>query len=434
MHINNFKINIVSQMVITLLILSTLINYTHIVFFEAIFLLILVLLLIPNIKKIYKSKTGMIIFFQLIVTTFFLIYNKNYQISEILNSLMMFSNIAVFLIFMTLFLLIFKASHLDVYIVNSLLRYKEKYRKLVLLIMACLGSIGLSFGTNIVFGSILPQKNKNIAATLSRAIVLTMLLLPTTGSVAALMIVYSKLNFTQIVFTTFPIFLFSFILAYFIDSIYIKIQDTSNNECLRISWSPIFVSILVFFICILLKLPIILAMSWSALFGFMISVKYKKVLLKKLGVVFLRSINRISPEILLFIITGLLIWSISNSDLIHGLHLSPILAQPYIIIPLTLTVMIVTSLIGLHPMMVFSFFYPLSLSITQNIPDYIMYSCWLIGFILSLLLSPVSVLTATSSFGSGLSISQSCYPLHWKYVGYMYLFTILYLLILFYIF
>lgn len=145
-------------------------------------------------------------------------------------------------------------------------------------------------------------------------------------------------------------------------------------------------------------------LTWSFAFAMIAGYAFELLVLSgKAGAVTKeapKSIDGIAPELLLLAASSLLIFTIQHVDLAAYLPqaVRAPLGNPYAVGVLLIAVLPAITMLGVHPMILFGIFFPL-VDATVLGPTYVQYLAWTSMFVMSNLLSPVSIcsiLAATS--------------------------------------
>lgn len=320
---------------------------------------------------------------------------------------MRFAGVASFLICMPLYARLFQAAGLDRALIGGLTRVRPALRLPVLLAGAIAGSMGLSFGTIPMFGLALPKKSRPAAAVLARGVVISMLLAPTTGSVAAVMTVFPDLSLATILSATVPLAGGAFLLACLLSGGSLEVQPRTESKMPVRVW-PLAVAITLVAGMSWAGMPLLASIAWTA-----VAVTLLWALAgsrggdaREVAELMSATANRLSPEIMLFIATGWLGAAILAAappmdGLAEWLHrLGPAL-PPAIMLGMTLF-----AALGIHPMVIFGILQPVVAHVGSGLPTLGEYTMWVIAFIMAMLVAPISVLTAFSAAASGLTAWQ----------------------------
>jgi hypothetical protein len=145
-----------------------------------------------------------------------------------------------------------------------------------------------------------------------------------------------------------------------------------------------------------------------------------------------KSVDGITPELLLLAASSLLIFTIQQFDL--GAYLPDIvkvaLQNPYAVGVLLMFVLPAVTMLGVHPMILFGIFFPLVDPVALG-PTYIRYLAWTSMFVMANLLSPVSICAILAATSLQISSRETSYVSNWKFCGagmavaYVYLLALL---------
>lgn len=410
-----------------LLVSTTLFDINHAAWAAGTALLAVAALLLPNLKAIAASITGRFALAQTFFAMLFVLWH-GLPNEHALVSGMRFVGVASFLLCMPLYASLFKASGLDRMLLGLIRQVHKGLQIPALLACAVASTFGLSFGTIPLYGAPMPPRSGPATAALARGVVISMLIAPTTGSVAAVMAAFPSLTLSTILAATLPMAFAAFALACLFGRGGIEISQEENTAA-RVDIKPLFIVIVSVAGLSLMGMPLLPAIAWTGVIAHLIWPIEANGLGYGLAIVrrtWDESSIRLAPEILLFVATGWLAWALSGLDfslssaelLSHDVH--PILPG------LVLASMSVLAMAGVHPMVAFGLLRPFTDRIGMGLPPVGEYTVWLIGFILALLIAPVSVLTTISAATSGLSPWQASIRLHGGYALALGLTTIVY--------
>lgn len=357
----------------------------------------------PSLKRSAASVTGRFALAQVVGAAVLLAAAGRIDGPMVLAG-MRFASVASFLICMPLYARLFQAAGLDRALIGGLARVRPALRLPVLLAGTVAGSMGLSFGTISMFGLALPKKSRPAAAVLARGVVISMLLAPTTGSVAAVMTVFPDLNLATILSATVPLAAAAFLLACLLGGGPLEVQPRAESKMPVRPW-PLVAAITLVAGMSWAGMPLLAAIAWTAV---VVTVLWglaggRSGDTREVAELMSATANRLTPEIMLFIATGWLGTGIlavapSMDGLAEGLHrLGPAL-PPAIMLGMTLF-----AALGIHPMVVFGILQPVVAHVGSGLPSLGEYTMWVIAFIMAMLVAPISVLTAFSAAASGLS-------------------------------
>lgn len=366
-------------------------------------LALVALIVAPSLKRSVTSVTGRFALAQVAGAVILLAAAGRIDGAMVLAG-MRFAGVASFLICMPLYARLFQAAGLDRALIGGLARMRPALRLPVLLAGAVAGSMGLSFGTIPMFGLALPRKSRPAAALLARGVVISMLLAPTTGSVAAVMTVFPDLSLATILSATLPLAGAAFLLACLMGGGPLDVQPRAESKMPVRPW-PLVAAIALVAGMSWAGMPLLAAIAWTAV---VVTVLWALAGGRggdgrEVAELMSATANRLSPEIMLFIATGWLGTAIlavapSMDGLAEGLHrLGPAL-PPAVMLGMTLF-----AGLGIHPMVVFGILQPVIAHVGSGLPSLGEYTMWLIAFIMAMLVAPISVLTAFSAAASGLT-------------------------------
>ncbi len=178
-------------------------------------------------------------------------------------------------------------------------------------------------------------------------------------------------------------------------------------------------------------------LTWSFAFAMMIGYCIESVVLaggkvaQTVAKEVPKSIDGIAPELLLLAASSLLIFTIGHFDLATHLPNSvrAWLGNPYVIAVLLISVLPVVTILGVHPMILFGIFFPLVDSSVLG-PTYIQYLAWTSMFVMSNLMSPVSICAILAATSLHVSSRDTSYMSNWRFctigmmIIYVYLLTL----------
>ncbi|AOK51928.1 hypothetical protein WT67_34055 [Burkholderia stagnalis] len=145
-----------------------------------------------------------------------------------------------------------------------------------------------------------------------------------------------------------------------------------------------------------------------------------------------KSIDGIAPELLLLAASSLLIFTIQHIDLAAYLPQAARapLANPYAIGVLLIGVLPAITMLGVHPMILFGIFFPL-VDATALGPTYVQYLAWTSMFVMSNLLSPVSICSILAATSLQMSSRDTSFVSNWRFcalgmaIAYVYVLALL---------
>ena len=326
------------------------------------------------------------------------------------------SDVVVLMLCIALLRPLFAERQLDQALLALLTRVPSRLRTLAIVLAACVTALGLSFGTIGVFGASLARRTspEHVApyATM-RGLVLSMLLGPSTASVAAVMAMHPTVTWSASLRLGLPLVAAGALLGALRDTfrrgrLVIRAADARQSG----GWIALAVLAVQFALAAFAHAVLGLSMTLS------IAVASAAVATggtlwwgrHDLGDAVQRADARmvetwrlIMPEAGLFLASGLVV----------GLMQAPIMAEfartaAVSILPpglwgvvVILTAMPLVTAAGIHPIVPFALLSPAVSSAGLGISEAGLYTMWIVAFMLSMLVSPVSVLTmvTTTNFG-----------------------------------
>lgn len=388
------------------------------------------ILLLPFLKTVAGSTTGKFALAQGAAAAIITFSRADALNGAALVSGTRFIGVAAFLICMPLYAQIFRAAGLDRLMIAAFTRVSPRFRVPALLTCAVASAFGLSFGTIPVYGNAMPPRCRPATAALARGVVISMLLAPTTGSVAAVMAAFPTLTLPQILVATVPLAAIAFGLACLFHHGAIDMTKTEPSGGSP-NLSPLPMVVCLGATLTLVGVPLLPTIAWTAV-GLHLLWHLPRTGWRggwsTLAQRFDDAAGRLAPEILLFVATGWLAWALGSMPMPFLDGMASWLPTLRIGLPaLILLVMAALAVAGVHPMVVFSLLQPLVDKVGTGLPVVGEYAIWLVGIILSMLVAPVSVLTAISATTAGLSTWQASVRLHGGYAAALAAATILYI-------
>lgn len=271
----------------------------------------------------------------------------------------------------------------------------------------------------ILIDALKPIVNKpyNLAALSMRIVCATMLLMPTTVGSAAVFSMVSAIQLKDVVFIGFPLFIISFILC---QKKSISFCHLSYKEKKISSQKPIYYFIIFWILFIFgyffLNFNSIQSVSLSGitLYGVFLFMDRKNINLHFKDIDYL--LSSVAPEILLLLSCAFLSQTASH---IMGYISIQILydvdiIRPFYIYTLIIFVLPMFCIIGIHPMILFGFAYPLlSPYVGEGAHAYII---WVMMFFSAQLLSPVSINAILAANSLQTSSIKTSFMMHIKYL------------------
>ncbi|WP_175685451.1 hypothetical protein [Burkholderia anthina] len=145
-----------------------------------------------------------------------------------------------------------------------------------------------------------------------------------------------------------------------------------------------------------------------------------------------KSVDGIAPELLLLAASSLLIFTIQHVDLAAYLPqaVRAPLGNPYTVGLLLIVVLPAITMLGVHPMILFGIFFPLVDAAVLG-QTYVQYLAWTSMFVMSNLLSPVSICSILAATSLQMSSHATSYMSNWRFcalgmaIAYVYLLALL---------
>lgn len=303
---------------------------------------------------------------------------------------------------------IFVEHRLDTALASVLARAPAPLRPAAILIAAAASSLGLSFGAVGVLGATLSRRADPAPAAAHatmRGLVLSMLIGPSTASVAAVMASFPGVSWGASLAIGAPLAGAGALIGAIMTRPIALAAGERETRTLRTALGVLaaeFVAAL--FAHLVLGLSMTLAISLaSAAVAFGCIALWQRhdpaAALERADKRMRETWRSIMPETALFLACGLLV----------GLMQTPVIAEAAkhlaaatlpggaLGIGALLLAMPVASLFGIHPMVPFAVLSPVIPAALLGITDTGLYALWIVGFMLAMLVSPVSVLTMVTS-------------------------------------
>lgn len=348
--------------------------------------------------------------------------NSGRSAGEFLGGMLHFNGVIVLLLTLPLFRLIFTRSRLEGTVLGLLGRVTGPLRMTALLLSSWVTAFGLSFGTIGVLGASLQgrsQPERAVPGTIMRGVVLSMLLGPTTGSVAVVMATFPEVTWMQALALGLPLAAAGLLLAAFQRGDMVVACDDGPAApapsgdgssadgrgrllCLfgALAAGSTLVAHLLLGVSILASITLA-ALATTALWLAFVAPAGQGETLRILDEHTDRVWRQLSPEIALFLACGLIASALQApvyQDAI--MQFAGIINRPdWIGITVIVLGIPLLTVNGIHPMVPFSLLSGVVTATGLGLTMPGMYTMWIVSFMLSMLVSPVSVLnlmTATS--------------------------------------
>lgn len=290
----------------------------------------------------------------------------------------------------------------------------------ILLGVAVLG-LGLSFGAVSIFGGSLKGRTSDdvtAARAAMRGLSLSMLLGPSTASVAAVMAAYSQVGWGEALLIGLPIAFAGLVLGSLgARNLVISAAPASRAELTRTILAVLAVPASAVLLHLAFGLSITLGISLSAV-----------AVALSLLVCATRGSGDWSPALLRFDVQVREAWAQASAEtalflacgLVVGAMREPVLAElarhlVIAVLPtglpgllfLTLAVPLITTL-GIHPMALFAILGPVVTPALLHISEACLFQAWIVAIGLSMVVSPASILTMTTVSGFGVPANALC--------------------------
>jgi hypothetical protein len=314
------------------------------------------------------------------------------------------SSVIVLMLCVALMRPVFADRQLDAALAATLTRLPLQLRPAAVMISSCTASLGLSFGAVGVVGAALGKRSAPEevgACSAMRGLVLSMLLAPSTSSVAAVMATFPSVSWTSSLAIGVPLALVGALLAGFVtEPLMMKpaIQQRANVliavGILTVELAATLVAHL--FLGLSMTLSISVASSVVAL-GFSLFWGRRDVgaALTRADGQLMERWTAIMPETALFLACGLLVGVMQIPELAAAAKSFAVIVLPGGMwgIAAILFVIPLITVAGIHPMVPFALLAPTISAASLGITSTGLYAVWIAMFMLSMLLSPISVLT-----------------------------------------
>jgi hypothetical protein len=318
------------------------------------------------------------------------------------------SGVVVLMLSVALLRPIFAERQLDAALAAKLARVPAALRPATITVAAAAGSLGLSFGAIGVLGATLGRRAapEAVAACASmRGLVLSMLLGPSTASVAAVMAVYPQLSWTAALAIGLPLALVGGVLAAVMAPPLVMATAEPRRSGARLAAALLLTELamtLVAHLALGLSMTLAIALAAAALaIGATLYWGRQDLggALERLDAQIGESWVSVMPESALFLACGLMIGVMQLPELALPIRDAMALLLPggaWSVVGVLVLVPLVTQA-GIHPMVPFAILAPVLGAADFGISTVGLYAMWIVTLMLSMLLSPVSVLRMMTS-------------------------------------
>lgn len=334
------------------------------------------------------------------------------QPAVILAAAARMSSVIVLMLCVALLRPIFADRQLDAALAATLARFPAPLRPAAVVFASCGAALGLSFGAVGVAGATLSRRTapEQVAACASmRGLVLSMLLAPSTASVAAVMATFSDVSWGASLAIGAPLALIGAVLAGVMAKPLVMepVEHRRANVVLAlgilvVEFAATLVAHLVLGLSVTLAISVassVVALSCTLFWGR----RDPAGALARADEEIVERWTAIMPETALFLACGLLVGVMQIPEIAAAAKSLAVAALPggvWGIAAILFAVPLVT-VAGIHPMVPFALLAPTVSAASLGITDAGLYGLWITTFMLSMLLTPISVLTmvTVTSFG-----------------------------------
>jgi hypothetical protein len=256
------------------------------------------------------------------------------------------------------------------------------------------------------------QNKVDVAKITNRALCASMYVLPTTIASASVAMSIPGLRFLDVMIYGLPL-----MLVLLISSMRIDLHETSDAlPALKID-KPLASLLLIVFFAVSVGLflagtSMVLALAAAMLASYLAEALYNKN--AAMVSESIKSIDPVSPEILLLLNVGLLMFAISSSGLVTGVAQSIGIVNNDIVAVLLIVIgMPLITIAGIHQMILFGAFFTLMNPVLFS-TDVIKYIVWTTMFMMGNLLSPVSITAIVAATSLKLNSTETSYKANYK--------------------
>lgn len=330
----------------------------------------------------------------------------------VVSSAARMSSVIVLMLCVALLRPIFADRQLDAAMAATLARFPEALRPAIVVFASCIGALGLSFGAVGVAGATLSRRAEpeQVAACASmRGLVLSMLLAPSTASVAAVMATFPDVSWGMSLAIGAPLALIGTVMAGFMAKPLIMEPVAHRRANVAIAIGILLVEFAAtLFAHLRLGLSVTLAISLASSVVALGCMLYwgrhePPAALVRADEEIVERWTSIMPETALFLSCGMLVGVMQIPEVAAIAKSIAMAALPggiWGIAAILFAVPLIT-VAGIHPMVPFAMLAPTISAASLGITDTGLYAVWIVTFMLSMLLTPISVLTmvTVTSFG-----------------------------------
>ncbi len=318
------------------------------------------------------------------------------------------SGVVVLMLSVALLRPAFAERQLDAALAAKLAQVPAALRPATIILAAAAAALGLSFGAIGVLGATLGRRAapETAAACASmRGLVLSMLLGPSTASVAAVMAVYPQLSWTGALAIGLPLALVGGLLAALMAPPLVMAPAEPRRSGARLAATLLLTELamtLIAHLALGLSMTLSIALAAAAL-AIGVTLYWGRQdlggALERLDARIGESWVSVMPESALFLACGLMIGVMQLPELALPIRDAIAFLLPggaWCVVAVLVLVPLVTQA-GIHPMVPFAILAPVLGATDLGISTAGLYAMWIVTFMLSMLLSPVSVLRMMTS-------------------------------------
>jgi hypothetical protein len=324
------------------------------------------------------------------------------------------SNVVVLMLCVSLLRPVFADRQLDAALASLLAGVAPALRPVAVLGAACATALGLSFGAVGVLGAALGGRAAPApiaASSAMRGLVLSMLLGPSTASVAAVMAVYPGVSWAASLGIGVPLALIGGALGAILTRPLAMASSKLNRAKVSLALGLVLAELAATLVAhLLFGLSMTSAISLAAaVLALTCTIYWGR---HDIGAAVERAEEQtrerwtlIMPEAALFLSCGLLIGLMQSPELAGVARAAVAAALPGGMwgIGVVLFAIPVIAVAGIHPMVPFALLAPMVTQSSLGISEAGLYAMWIVAFMLAMLLSPVSVLTMVTTTNFGVS-------------------------------
>lgn len=374
------------------------------------------------------KRTGQIAIVMAILAAVGWFFTNSIATTDFLIGASRYNGVIALLLCMPLLRLVFTRAKLEGAMLRLVCLVGCRLRLPALLATASCATLGLSFGTIGVLGACLNGRSRPtmaIPATIMRAVVVTMLWAPTTGSVAVVMATFPNISWGETLALALPLSLVALFLAAMQPG---SIEAENAPVCKEggsLGRLGLFVGLVLGATAVAhvgLSLPIIYAICVGAF----VTTALWFFVVERVGIWdaivilddhFRQTWTRLSPEVALFLACGLMTLVAADASWLSYIDLPS--AVPAGAEWLGLAVIIfgipLFTVLGIHPLIPFTVLSSIVTASSLGLTDAGAYVMWIAMFMLSMLLSPVSVLNVTTAVSFSVPTGRLSLRTHWLY-------------------